>query len=322
MKTQQDPQTLVEAINHFSNPERALTYMSSIRWPDGEVICPCCQSKSVTFLENANVWKCRSKHPKQKFSIKVGTIMEDSAIPLTKWLPAMWMMVNCKNGISSYEMGRALGLTQKSAWFMLHRLRLATQTGTFEKLSGNVEADETFIGGLARNMHRDKRGKKIRGTGGSGKAIVMGMLERGTIAKHSKVRTQVLPNVQRTSLHAEIKKHVAPGCNLFTDAYVSYKGLESEYAHQVVDHAVEYVRGNVHTNTIENFWSLLKRGLKGTYVSVEPFHLFRYLDEQVFRFNTRKSNDAGRFNSALASVSGRRLTYRQLIGQNINSATT
>jgi transposase-like protein len=322
MKTQQDPKTLVEAINYFSDPDRALTFMTAIRWPGGAVTCPRCDSKGVTFLANANVWKCRGKHAQQKFSIKVGTVMEDSPIPLTKWLPAIWMMVNCKNGISSYELGRSLGITQKTAWFILHRIRLATQTGTFEKLGGTVEADETFIGGLARNMHRDKRGKKIRGTGGSGKAIVMGMLERGTIAKHSKIQAKVLPNVQRTSLHAEIRRHVEPGCSLFTDAFVAYKGLESEYAHQVVDHAVEYVRGNVHTNTIENFWSLLKRGIKGTYVSVEPFHLFRYLDEQVFRFNTRKDNDAGRFASALASVSGRRLTYRQLIGQNANAVAT
>ena len=317
MKTQRDPKTLVEAINHFSNPDRAMAYLSAIRWPDGEAICPRCQSKEVTFLANAKVWKCRGKHPKQKFSIKVGTIMEDSPISLTKWLPAMWMMVNCKNGISSYEMGRALGLTQKSAWFMLHRLRLATQTGTFEKLGGEVEADETYIGGLARNMHKDKRGKKVRGTGGSGKAIVMGMLER-----RGKVVARTVPNTQLKTLRGQIQEHVAPGSKLYTDEWVGYNGLQEEYLHHVINHAQAYAKGHVHTNGIENFWSLLKRGLKGTYVSVEPFHLFRYLDEQVFRFNTRKSNDAGRFNSALASVSGRRLTYRQLIGQNINSTTT
>ena len=321
MKTPRDPKTLVEAINHFSNPERAMAYLSAIRWPNGQVICPRCGSNQVTFLANAKIWKCRGTHPQQKFSIKVGTVMEDSPISLTKWLPAMWMMVNCKNGISSYEMGRALGLTQKTAWFMLHRLRLATQTGTFEKLSGSVEADETFIGGLARNLHRDKRGKKIRGTGGSGKAIVMGMLERGTIAKHSKVLATVVPSNSCAELQSKVRQHIEQGSDLFTDALKSYRGLQSEYAHHVVDHAVEYVSGNVHTNTIENFWSLLKRGIKGTYVSVEPFHLFRYLDEQVFRFNTRKDNDAGRFAAAMASVSGRRLTYRQLIGQPTTSAT-
>ena len=321
MKTQTDPQTLVEAINHFSNADHALQFMIQLRWPNG-VTCPTCGSEHVAFLASRRVWKCKARHARQQFSVKVGTIMEDSPIGLDKWLPAMWMMVNCKNGISSYEVGRALGVTQKTAWFMLHRLRLATQTGTFEKMGGTVEADETFIGGLARNMHRDKRGKKIKGTGGSWKAIVMGMLERGTIAKHSKVRTKVLPDTSRLSLHGEIRSHVEPGATVFTDSWMAYRGLQSEYAHQVVDHAVEYVRGNVHTNTIENFWSLLKRGIKGTYVSVEPFHLFRYLDEQSFRFNNRKTNDADRFAIALASVSGRRLTYRQLIGQNINSPTT
>jgi len=321
MKTQQDPQTLVEAINYFSNADRALQFMIKLRWQNG-VTCPTCGSEHVKFLASRRVWKCKARHARQQFSVKVGTIMEDSPIGLDKWLPAMWMMVNCKNGISSYEVARALGVTQKTAWFMLHRLRLATQTGTFEKLSGTVEADETFIGGLARNMHRDRRGKKIRGTGGSGKAIVMGMLERGTIAKHSKVRATVVPSNSCAELQSKIWQHVELGSELFTDALKSYRGLHSEYAHQVVDHAVEYVRGHVHTNTIENFWSLLKRGLKGTYVSVEPFHLFRYLDEQAFRFNTRKSNDAERFASALASIPGRRLTYRQLIGQNTNSATT
>lgn len=321
MKTQRDPQTLVEAINHFSNADRALQFMITLRWPNG-VTCPTCGSEHVKFLASRRVWKCKSRHARQQFSVKVGTIMEDSPIGLDKWLPAMWMMVNCKNGISSYEVARALGVTQKTAWFMLHRLRLATQTGTFEKMGGTVEADETFIGGLARNMHRDKRGKKIRGTGGSGKAIVMGMLERGTIAKHSKVRATVVPSTLGAILQSNVRQHVEPGSHLFTDALNAYRGLNGEYAHQVVDHAVEYVRGHVHTNTIENFWSLLKRGLKGTYVSVEPFHLFRYIDEQVFRFNTRKSNDAERFASALSSVSGRRLTYRQLIGQNTNSATT
>ena len=321
MKTQTDPQTLVEAINHFSNSDRALQYMITLRWPNG-VTCPTCGGEHVTFLASRRVWKCKARHARQQFSVKVGTIMEDSPIGLDKWLPAMWMMVNCKNGISSYEVARALGITQKSAWFMLHRIRLATQTGTFEKMGGTVEADETYIGGLARNMHRDKRGKKIKGTGGSGKAIVMGMLERGTIAKHSKIRAAVVPSNSSADLQAKVWQHVELGTELYTDALKSYHGLKDEYAHQVVDHAVEYVRGNVHTNTIENFWSLLKRGLKGTYVSVEPFHLFRYLDEQSFRFNNRKTNDADRFALALASVSGRRLTYRQLIGQNINSPTT
>ena len=217
MKTQRHPKTLVEAINYFANPDRALTFVVNLRWPEG-VTCPTCHSKDVTFLKSRRLWKCKQVHPRQQFSAKVGTIFEDSPISLEKWLPAMWMMVNCKNGISSYEVSRALGVTQKSAWFMLHRLRLATQTGTFVKLSGDVEADETYIGGLARNMHKDKRLQKISGTGGSGKAIVMGMLERGTLSKHSKVCVKVIDNTERHTLHGNIFKHVEAGSDLFTDA--------------------------------------------------------------------------------------------------------
>lgn len=321
MKTHTDPKTLVEAIHYFADADRALEFLVTLRWPNG-VTCPTCGSQEVSFLASRRLWKCKARHARQQFSIKVGTIMEDSPIGLDKWLPAMWMMVNCKNGISSYEVGRALGVTQKTAWFMLHRLRLATQTGTFEKMSGTVEADETYIGGLARNMHRDRRGKKIKGTGGSGKTIVMGMLERGARNRHSTVRATVIPTTERHVLQGEVLEHVERGSHLFTDAHKSYIGMGSAYAHQVIDHAVAYAKGKVHTNSIENFWSLLKRGIKGTYVSVEPFHLFRYLDEQSFRFNTRKENDANRFASAMSSIAGRRLTYQQLIGQNMNSATT
>jgi transposase-like protein len=321
MKTPRTPQTLVEAINYFSDPDRALHFLVTLRWPQG-VTCPTCGSQGVTFLTSRRLWKCKTRHARQQFSVKIGTIFEDSPMGLDKWLPAMWLLINCKNGISSYEVARAVGVTQKTAWFMLHRLRLVTQTGTFEKLSGHVEADETFIGGLARNMHRDKRGKKISGTGGSGKTIVMGMLARGARKKHSTVRAKVVPNTQQVSLQCEIRTHVEAGSHLFTDAHPSYRGLDSDYAHQVIDHAVAYVDGQVHTNTIENFWSLLKRGIKGTYVSVEPFHLFRYLDEQVFRFNTRKEDDAGRFESALSAIAGKRLTYGHLIGQDTIQPTT
>lgn len=238
--------------------------------------------------------------------------MEDSALGLDKWLCAIWMIANDKNGISSYEIHRGLGITQKSAWFLLHRIRLAMQTGTFQKLSGPVEADETFIGGKARNMHKDKREAKIKGTGSSGKAIVMGILER-----HGEVRTKVVENRDRETVQSEIRQHVEPGAEVYTDSFLSYQGLEPDYVHQVVNHAEEYVRGKVHTNSIENFWSLVKRALGGTYVSVMPFHLFRYLDEQSFRFNYRKLNDQQRFLIACASMDGRRLTYKKLIGQTL-----
>ena len=303
----QAPTTLLEAVQFFSDPDTALQFMSNKRWPNG-VTCPTCGSKDVYFLATRRLWKCKSKHPKQQFSIKVGTIFEDSPIGLNKWFATIWLLANCKNGISSHEVGRDLGTTQRTAWFMLQRVRLALQDGTFEKISGPTEADETFIGGLARNMHKDKRAEKIRGTGGAGKAVVMGLLDRHS----SKVRLVHVPSTQGDTLRTHVRKYVQGGTYLFTDAFSGYHGLEREYVHKVIDHAETYVNGHVHTNGIENFWSLLKRGLKGTYISVMPFHLFRYLDEQAFRFNNRKTDDGQRFENALASVVGRRLTYKEL----------
>lgn len=229
---------------------------------------------------------------------------------LDKWMMAMWMVVNCKNGVSSYEIHRAVGVTQKTAWFMEHRVRLALGMGSPDKLSGEIEVDETFIGGKARNMHKGARARKIHGTGGSGKVAVMGLLER-----HGEVRTMVVPNVRRKSLHSEVSRHVEQGSTVYSDELRSYDQLENEYVHNVINHSEEYVRGRVHSNGIENFWSLLKRSLGGTYVSVEPFHLFRYLDEQAFRFNRRKLNDAERFSAAVSGILGKRVTYRKLIGK-------
>jgi transposase-like protein len=303
------PKTLLEAIKYFSDLDTCVTFMAQLRWPEG-VTCPHCQSKAVSYLTTRRKWKCMSKECHKQFSVKVGTIMEDSPIGLDKWLAAIWIIANAKNGVSSYEIHRALGITQKSAWFLLHRIRLAMQTGTFEKLSGEVEADETFIGGRARFMHKDKREAKIHGRGSVGKVAVMGLLER-----HGEVRTRVISNTSQETLHKAVRNYVEPGAELFTDAFVSYRGLEAEYVHQVIDHAEKYVDGNVHTNSIENFWCLLKRSIKGTYVSIEPFHLFRYLDEQSFRFNERKGKDADRFIKTVKAVSGKRLTYEQLTGE-------
>ncbi len=285
--------------------------MSRLRWPDGVVTCPICNSTKVHFLANQRRWKCSVPHERRQFSIKVGTIFEDSPIGLEKWLPAAWLLTNCKNGVSSYEIARDLGVTQKTAWFMLHRIRLAMQRGTFwTKLEGEIEADESFIGELARFMHKDKKAK-ITGTGGAGKAIVMGILDRNT----REIRVKHVANTRAETLQAEIREHVAPGSQVFTDAWVAYQGLDREYVHHVIDHAEAYVKGNIHTNGIENFWSLLKRGLKGTYVSVEPFHLFRYLDEQAFRYNNRKTDDGNRFVRTLSQVAARRLTYKELTGK-------
>jgi transposase-like protein len=303
------PRTFIDAIHFFKDQKACVEFMAAIRWPDG-VKCPTCENEKVSFLANQFRWQCSKKHPKRQFSVKVGTIFEDSPIGLDKWLPTVWLLVNCKNGISSYEVARDLGVTQKTGWFMLQRVRLAMQTGTFEKVKGQVEADETFIGGLARFMHKAERERKIKGTGGAGKAIVMGILDRNT----GKVHVKHVPNTQRQTLQGEIREHVESGSEVFTDEWIAYNGLDREYVHQVINHAEAYVKGNVHTNRIENFWSCLKRGLKGTYISVEPFHLFRYLDEQAFRFNERKATDAGRFVEALRNVTGRRLTYKELIG--------
>jgi hypothetical protein len=311
---EREPKTLQEAIVYFADPKNCREYLVARRWPDG-VICPRCDSKDVLFLEKYNRWHCRA--------------MEDSPVGLDKWMAAMWQIVNCKNGISSYEVHRAIGVTQKTAWFMDHRIRFMLGMGPGEKMSGHVEADETFIGGKARNnMHKATRARKITGTGGKDKTAVMGILERGKHGKPSQVRTKVIANRKKKALQAEVRQHVEAGSALYTDALQSYSGLDGEFAHQVVDHAVEYVRGNVHTNGMENFWSLLKRGLHGTYVSVEPFHLFRYLDEQMFRYNLRKGEDgqplkdSDRFDIAVRQMVGKRLTWDVLTGKDKDERAT
>jgi transposase-like protein len=305
-----EPKTLQEAVVFYSDPDNCLRKMVSKRWPDG-VVCPTCGATKVSFNAARRTWKCGSHHPRREFSAKVGTIFEDSAIGLDKWLTAMWMIANDKNGISSYEVGRGLGVTQKTAWFMMHRIRLAMQDEDGGKLGGEVEVDETFIGGLARNMHVSKRREKIMGTGGRDKVAVLGILKR-----KGKVRTSVIPDTQRKTLHAKVYGHVAPGAQVFTDAWTSYTGLGADFVHNVIDHAKAYAIENVHTNGLENYWSLLKRTIKGTYVSVEPFHLFRYLDEQAFRYNYREDlDDKGRFEIALAQAIGKRLTWQKLTGK-------
>ena len=319
MVTAKAPRTLREAILFFANYENCHRAVMEIRWPDGVVRCPHCGSENVTYLETQRRWKCYAKHPKAQFSLKVGTIFEDSAIGLEKWLPALWLLTTCKNGISSYELARALGVTQKTAWFMLSRLRLALQAEDGGKLSGDVEADETFIGGKARNMHTAKR--KRLGISQSrsmiGKVAVMGLLARHG-EDGSKVRLQVISNRRKHQLEATVSEYVEVGSNLYTDSLRSYDRMGMRgYIHGVIDHAEAYVDGQVHTNGLENFWSLLKRALKGTYVSVEQFHLFRYLDEQAFRFNNRKMTDAARFVFALNGILNRRLTYAALTGSEL-----
>lgn len=312
------PESLQQAIIYFADYENCHRLMMDLRWPDGKVKCPRCGSERVTYLENARVWKCYEKHSTPKFSLKVGTIFEDSPISLDKWLMALWLVVNCKNGVSSCEVARDLKVTQKTAWFMDHRIRLALTQGSFEKMGGpgsEVEADETYIGGLSRNMHKDRRMKTIMGTGGAGKVAVFGLLERHGEGK-SRVRAQVIPNSWKSTLQPIIKENVERETLVYTDEHKGYKNLSDEdYFHSFVKHAEYYVDDAVHTNGIENFWCLLKRGIKGTYVSIEPFHTFRYIDEQAFRFNERFGDDADRFLSALTGIVGKRLTYKKLTGK-------
>ena len=308
--------SLHDAILYFADYQHCHDFMVSLRWPDGKVTCPICGAEKVCYLAKNRVWKCYQPHARPRFTLKTGTIFEDSPIALEKWLPAVWMLLNCKNGISSWELHRAIGVTQKTAWFMLHRIRLAMQDGTFRKFSGTVESDETYVGGKAENMHPYKLEQlKMRGlvrAGTEGKAIVMGILERET----GTARTQVIPNVRQFTIRNEVIDNVEKGATVYTDSLRSYRNLPADgFVHDFVDHTEQYVNGIVHTNGMENFWSLLKRALKGTYVAVEPFHLQAYCDEQAFRFNNRKMDDVHRFAIAMKQVIGRRLTYKELTGK-------
>ena len=306
------PKTLLEAITYFSDAENCRQFMVAIRWEDGVVRCPHCGSERVTYMEKSKLYNCKTKHSKQKFSLKIGTIFEDSPIGLEKWLPAYWLVANCKNGVSSYEVARAIGVTQKSAWFMTHRIRETLRTVNENPMGRGhqnpIEVDETFVGGKMKNKHLGKR------TQADKKTIVMGMLNRET----REVRAKVIPNVKRETLQAEILANVGFNAHVYTDGAVGYEGLDKvkNFTHKTVNHINEYVNGRVHTQGIENFWSLLKRSLNGTYVAVEPFHMDAYVDEQVFRFNNRhKQNDGSRFVKAVSQSTGKRLTYAELTGK-------
>jgi transposase-like protein len=309
------PKTLQEAILYYADPMNCVREMVAQRWPDGKVTCPQCGRNDVSWLEKQFKWQCKSKHAKRQFSAKTGTIFEDSPLGLDKWLMATWMITNCKNGVSSYEIARSIGVTQKSAWFMLHRIRLAMGETSDEKLGGSgsapVEIDETFVGGKVKNMHKSRRVVGMNYSAGNGKTIVMGMLERG-----GKVRAGVIKDRKAPTMRPALHKNVEAGSHIITDEHSTYPFIAGPYFHEVINHIDGYVREHVHTNGIENFWSCLKRSLGGTYISVEPFHLDAYVAEQVFRFNTRqKHNDASRFGKVLSQVTGKRLTYAEVTGK-------
>jgi transposase-like protein len=318
------PKTLQQAILYFADFENCKQFLTDLRWPDGKVACPTCGSEHVVWLASVRRWKCYAKHSQPQFSLKTGTIFEDSPLGLDKWLAALWLLVNCKNGVSSCEIARDLGITQKSAWFMAHRLRFALHHGSFDKLSGELEADETYVGGKARNMSKARRNKKgiSQKRSMAGKVAVMGLLDRHGKDGQSTMRLQVVDGRKRRDFMPVISEHIEAGSTIHTDSHPSYNGLTGDFVHKVIDHAEKYVDGQVHTNGCENFWSLLKRAIKGTYVSVEPFHLFRYLDEQAYRFNNRQgADDFDRFRMAAAQIVGRRLMWKQLTGKTEDSAT-
>jgi transposase-like protein len=321
-----EPKTLQEAISYFADPDRAFEYAKKLRWPDGNVICPRCGAAKNSFIKTRKLWFCYAC--KKQFTIKVKTIFEDSPLGLDKWMTAFWMLANCKNGVSSHELGRTLGITQTSAWFMLQRIRevLGNKKAGSRKIGGEgneVEIDETFVGGKLKNMHREKQARYRAltstgyGAGVTGKSVVMGMLDRSA----RQIRATVVPDVSRLTLQNAVLSNVEHGTNVYTDQASAYQRLSRTYIHEIVNHAETYVRGRVHTNGLENFWSLFKRNLSGTYVCVEPFHLERYVDEQVFRYNNRGSKespmkDADRFALAMSQVYGHRLTYSELTGKN------
>jgi transposase-like protein len=316
------PKTLTEAVRYYSDEQICIDAVASLRWANGKPVCAKCGveegDRKHYWLATQKRWKCYSC--RKQFSVKVNSLFEDSPLSIDKWLIALWMLCNCKNGVSSYEISRELGISQKSAWHLLHRLRSALQSPDETKLGTGgkvIEMDETFIGGKLKNMHKSR---KPKGTGFSGiaggamaKTIVVGMLER-----NGRVKAEVVIERTKETLHGIAQKHIASGSALMTDEWGGYKGIDCQ--HEIINHASEYVRGLIHTNGIENFWSLLKRGLGGTYISVEPFHLFRYIDEQAFRYEHRATKDkpytnADRFAIALTQIAGKRLTWNDLTGK-------
>lgn len=304
------PKTLLEAVRFFADDAKCIEFVSALRWENGTPVCPHCGSDKNGFLATRKIWKCKNKECRKQFSIKTGTIFEDSALGLDKWLAAIWLIANAKNGISSYELSRSLGITQKSAWFVLHRIRLAMEQGSFGKLSGVVEADESYIGGLPQNMHYKAR--KARGVNRANRTHKIGVL--GMLERKGRVRAQVIQRTRKRDIIPLIQDNVEANANLITDQLSAYEDLHKEYIHQTINHSVAYVWGRVHTNSIENFWSLLKRTIKGTYVSIQAEHLQKYVEEQCFRYNNRETSDLGRFMELIKSVGGKGITYKELIG--------
>ena len=331
------PKNLLGASRYFDDPDACVDFMAQMRWPSG-VKCPHCDGERWSYLSGRRIWKCLNPKCYKQFSVKTQSVFEDSPVPLDKWMVAVWMVVNCRNGVSSHEIARVVKVTQKTAWFMLHRIRLGLRRGDWGMMGGdggNIEADESWVGGAPKNKHKSKANrvpkylptadwstvknpayKSLAGRG-TKKTPVMGLLDR----EARQVRAKVIPHVSREVLQNEILNNVSKGSRILTDENREYSSLPKlKFVHEAVNHMQEYVRGDVHTNGLENFWSLLKRGLRGTYVAVEPFHLDRYLDEQIFRYNNRTTkdnplDDRDRFMLAVSQIWGKRMTYAELTGK-------
>lgn len=300
-------ESLIQMMSAFPDEQSAIDHFTAIRWKNG-AFCPHCGSAKVYHFADRRTHKCGEKDCRKRFSIKVGTIFEDSKIELRKWMLAVWLITSHKKGIASTQLAKDIGVTQKTAWFMLHRLRFAAQTKSFNRpLEGEIEADETFIGGKEKNKHEWQRtgGKQ----GGAGKVAVLGMLERG-----GELITGTVRNLRARTIQGAIAHFVAPGANIMTDEHIGFVGLQGRFHHHTVNHSTGvYVKDFYnHTNGIESVWSLFKRQIIGTHHYLSPKHLSRYLGEMTWRFNLRTTSEGDRVNALLDRTSGR-LTYKELI---------
>jgi len=299
------PTTLTEAIEHFAGPDRALAFMVGMRWPDG-VTCPRCDCERVSFLKSRRIWKCMGC--RKQFSVKVGTIMEDSPLPLKKWLTCMWLIANANNGVSSYEAARSIGVTQKTAWFMLHRIRHALRLDDLP-LDGEVEVDETHIGARAPRMNARARKRHEAKRPGAEKTVAQNIVQRGGGS-----RSRVVPDTSRHQLQGRVRADVVPGSTVYKDEHASYVGLVGEYAQLTVNHgAGQYVSGAAHVQNAENYWALFKRCVKGTWVNISPEHADAYLAEQDFRYTARKTDDGSRMMATAMLAPGKRLTWKDCV---------